>query len=176
MAERRRAEPTSCYARGLFRLCCIHTSPDPILADSAKQRFVIPFLTLSAGDVVLSELIGVSSTGGVASEGPFLEVNMPRIFLNTVCVLAASILIASNASAGPRDEYYAPYPRANHYASPTYYAPRTYGYQAPPVSYYAPPEPAWVTLRPSSCGQYRFWNGQYCADARYEPPYLGPRW
>jgi len=76
----------------------------------------------------------------------------------------------------PRAYYYAPYPGAYHYAPPTYYAPGIYGNLAPPAAYYAPPEPVWVPLRPSSCGRYRFWNGQYCADARYQPPYLGPRW
>jgi hypothetical protein len=29
--------------------------------------------------------------------------------------------------------------------------------------------------RPASCGEYRYWNGQYCADARYNRPYLGPK-
>ena len=117
---------------------------------------------------------------------------MPWMFLRTVCVALA--LTAGNASAGSRYEYYAPYPRtyqyapypgsyqyapypgAYHYAPPTRYFPGSYGYLAPPAAYYAPPEPIWVPLRPSSCGRYHFWNGQYCADARYQPPYLGPRW
>jgi len=30
-------------------------------------------------------------------------------------------------------------------------------------------------LRPSSCGQYHFWNGVACVDARYNDPYLGPK-
>ncbi len=29
--------------------------------------------------------------------------------------------------------------------------------------------------RPASCGEYHYWNGQYCVDARYNRPYLGPR-
>jgi hypothetical protein len=29
--------------------------------------------------------------------------------------------------------------------------------------------------RPLNCGQYRFWNGVACVDARYTDPYLGPR-
>jgi hypothetical protein len=38
--------------------------------------------------------------------------------------------------------------------------------------------PAIIVLpppRPSSCGQYRYWNGVRCVDARYNDPYLGPR-
>ncbi len=38
--------------------------------------------------------------------------------------------------------------------------------------------PAVVVLpppRPLSCGQYRYWNGVACVDARYTDPYLGPR-
>jgi hypothetical protein len=33
-----------------------------------------------------------------------------------------------------------------------------------------------VPLRPSSCGQYRYWNGSVCVDARYNTPYLGRRY
>jgi hypothetical protein len=29
--------------------------------------------------------------------------------------------------------------------------------------------------RPASCGEYRYWNGVACVDARYNDPYLGPR-
>jgi hypothetical protein len=55
------------------------------------------------------------------------------------------------------------------------------GYDGRPVYAYAPPlvtefEPldeVLILLRPRSCGEYRYWNGEYCADARYERPYLG---
>jgi hypothetical protein len=30
-------------------------------------------------------------------------------------------------------------------------------------------------VRPSSCGQYHYWNGVACVDARYNDPYLGPK-
>ena len=29
--------------------------------------------------------------------------------------------------------------------------------------------------RPRSCGQYHYWNGVACVDARYNDPYLGPK-
>jgi hypothetical protein len=29
--------------------------------------------------------------------------------------------------------------------------------------------------RPLSCGEYHYWNGSACVDARYNDPYLGPR-
>ena len=32
-----------------------------------------------------------------------------------------------------------------------------------------------VPLRPLSCGEYRYWNGVACVDARYTDPYLGPK-
>ena len=75
------------------------------------------------------------------------------------------------------DDYYEHVP-------PSYYAPRVYGY----VQHYGygPPPPAvypplyfydWgPPPRPTSCGKFRYWNGEYCADARFRPPYLGPRW
>lgn len=40
--------------------------------------------------------------------------------------------------------------------------------EAPAVIVLPPP-------RPLSCGQYRYWNGAACVDARYTDPYLGPR-
>jgi hypothetical protein len=33
-----------------------------------------------------------------------------------------------------------------------------------------------VPLRPASCGQFHYWNGTACVDARYNRPYLGPVW
>jgi len=30
-------------------------------------------------------------------------------------------------------------------------------------------------LRPRSCGEYHYWNGVACVDARYNDPYLGPK-
>ncbi len=38
--------------------------------------------------------------------------------------------------------------------------------------------PAVIVLpppRPLSCGEYRYWNGERCVDARYHNPYVGPR-
>jgi hypothetical protein len=32
-----------------------------------------------------------------------------------------------------------------------------------------------VPLRPASCGEFRYWNGTACVDARYNTPYLGPK-
>ena len=63
---------------------------------------------------------------------------------------------------------------------------RRYPYGAPPVVVapvvpVVPPvvveEPVIVMPppRPASCGEFRYWNGQYCVDARYNRPYLGPR-
>jgi hypothetical protein len=47
----------------------------------------------------------------------------------------------------------------------------------PPVADYEPPVYGWIAPpRPSNCGKYRYWNGERCADARYDPPYVGPRW
>ena len=34
----------------------------------------------------------------------------------------------------------------------------------------------WQVVRPLSCGEFRYWNGFECADARDDPPDLGPRW
>src|SRR5512145_1026673 len=60
---------------------------------------------------------------------------------------------------------------------------RQYPYGAPPVVVVPPAvpvvppaaveEPVIVVPppRPASCGEYRYWNGEYCVDARYNTPY-----
>jgi hypothetical protein len=42
---------------------------------------------------------------------------------------------------------------------------RVYGYRAGPVTV----EPQ-IILRPTSCGQFRYWDGSACVDARDNPP------
>ncbi len=66
------------------------------------------------------------------------------------------------------------------YAPPIEYVPPPPVYRAPPppAVHYEPPVYGWVAPppRPANCGEYRYWNGEFCADARYRPPYVGPRW
>jgi hypothetical protein len=67
--------------------------------------------------------------------------------------------------------YYAPYPPLP--PVPVRQTP------IPPPPLYAPPVYGWVFIPPPpppSCGQYHYWAGDHCADARYTPPYVGPRW
>jgi hypothetical protein len=79
--------------------------------------------------------------------------------------------------------YYPPYPPAyGFYPRPAYY-PRPNYYVPPPVTYYPRPDgylpplaDDWEAARPASCGEYRYWNGEYCADARYQHRYVGLRW
>lgn len=44
-----------------------------------------------------------------------------------------------------------------------------------PAPDYIAPTYGGGVLRPSNCGEFRYWNGHRCADARLEPPYVGPR-
>ncbi|HZP10124.1 hypothetical protein [Methyloceanibacter sp.] len=46
---------------------------------------------------------------------------------------------------------------------------------APAVVTENPPIVAIVPARPVSCGEFHYWNGSACVDARYNNPYLGPR-
>lgn len=52
----------------------------------------------------------------------------------------------------------------------------------PPLVVYEPPVYGWGVApwgtppRPASCGRYRYWDGEGCSDARFNPPYVGPRW
>lgn len=68
------------------------------------------------------------------------------------------------------------YPPSIYYAPPRYYERRAFPSYSPRVYDYTAPEYFDEPARPTSCGQYRYWNGEYCADARYERPYLGPKW
>jgi len=69
---------------------------------------------------------------------------------------------------------------------------RRYGCPPPPIPGADLPLPAEVPLadaapiavvpvvplpppRPLSCGEFRYWDGERCLDARYNKPYLGPR-
>jgi hypothetical protein len=83
----------------------------------------------------------------------------------------------------PPAAFYPPPPSA--YAPPQYFPPPPavyyprplYEYGPPPAREYGPPSYAELPPpRPTSCGKYRYWNGEYCADARFERPYVGPRW
>ncbi|MCL4767884.1 MAG: hypothetical protein KJZ80_16785 [Hyphomicrobiaceae bacterium] len=72
----------------------------------------------------------------------------------------------------------------SYYVSPPHYAPAPLPPPAPvyrqpwrPSASYGPPAYEWLPPpRPSSCGVFRYWDGERCADARWYPPYIGPRW
>lgn len=87
-----------------------------------------------------------------------------------IAAAAASVLAAAGASAGevlvyeedygPDDGYVeAPPPVVRHRPYAEDYLPPVMGWV------YAPPPPP-----PTDCGTYHYWNGDYCADARDEPP------
>jgi len=46
---------------------------------------------------------------------------------------------------------------------------------APDAATLNPPIVAIVPVRPVSCGQYHYWDGERCVDARYNNPCVGPR-
>ncbi|HET7448213.1 MAG TPA: hypothetical protein VFJ49_09945 [Methyloceanibacter sp.] len=46
---------------------------------------------------------------------------------------------------------------------------------APIVVPQSPPVIAVVPVRPVSCGEFHYWSGSACVDARYNNPYIGPR-
>ncbi len=119
---------------------------------------------------------------------------MRRTVLSGICSIASAVAFAPGATAA--DYYDALYPPAVAYLPPPAYVPAPYyaqphyylppvavydprprvWYSHPPPAYYQAPVVALEPLRPRSCGKYRYWNGDYCADARYQRPYVGPRW
>jgi hypothetical protein len=109
----------------------------------------------------------------------------------TGVLIAVALGTASGASAAPAPGL--AWSNAPSAIQPAGYWDRRYGpYAVPPAAVVVPPvvvpQPAPVVPpvvveqpvivlppRPASCGEYRYWNGQYCVDARYNRPYLGPR-
>jgi hypothetical protein len=92
---------------------------------------------------------------------------------------AVSLLSPSASAFGPspvmveRTGYWRRYCRFNDCTGPdvvvTTPAPTTI------VTPESPPIIAIVPVRPVSCGEFHYWNGSACVDARYNNPYLGPR-
>jgi hypothetical protein len=98
-----------------------------------------------------------------------------RLALLTAAVALASVAAASSASAqvgfgvyvGPSG-YYDDY----EYAPPVYRSPRGYGYTS---SYEYDSRPDVVVRTPGrrgGCGEYFYWDGTACVDARSNPPDL----
>jgi hypothetical protein len=112
-------------------------------------------------------------------------------------VVAAAIALGTSGHAcaqtpgyyDTRDAFYAAAPPGYYLPPPVIFAPSWYfsrpvdpylprtGYLPPPMRIDVSPGLVEVMPpRPRSCGRYRYWNGEYCADARFERPYLGPKW
>ncbi len=124
---------------------------------------------------------------------------MRRLLLIAAPILGSALMTATGTSAAPTvataqptaheasllnrvgyDDWYddddddvGDYVVARPYPPPPAYAPPPVVVGAPPYVYGWPPLPP---PRPASCGQYHYWNGAFCADARFRPPYVGPRW
>ena len=43
-------------------------------------------------------------------------------------------------------------------------------YPAAPPPRYVPPVYGWLGVAPQNCGTFKYWNGEHCADARFDPP------
>ena len=88
------------------------------------------------------------------------------LITTAIAALAFSYGTASAQSVGvevytgPRYEMY---PYGDHYQHRP--GTRVYGY------YQENDEPR-IMVRPSNCGQFRYWNGKACVDARVTPPDL----
>ena len=109
-----------------------------------------------------------------------------------VAIIAGLIVAATSSHAAPASGLAAPATAEGGLVQKVQIFPRRYyrqyPYGAPPVVVVPPAvsvvppavveEPVIVVPppRPASCGEYRYWTGEYCVDARYNTPYLGPRY
>ncbi len=115
---------------------------------------------------------------------------MSRVSHLAVLVAASVLLGTATASADPNSAGYGnpyPYPYPPVYTPPA--QPKVIIPQGSPVTVVVAPNahvvttspstttlpPGWVWARPANCGEYRYWNGTRCLDARDYPPDLGPR-
>lgn len=102
-----------------------------------------------------------------------------RYLLSSLCAAILSLVFLGGAARAqeifvvdPYDDYLPPYAAEIVVVPPP----------PPPPVVVEVPEPApvrvygWVAERPRSCGEFRYWDGTRCLDARYDPPYTGPRW
>jgi hypothetical protein len=83
--------------------------------------------------------------------------------MRSIAPAASATLVALSGSAGAlaQDvavELYGGEPYYYEYTEP---APRAYRGDPPAVA---------APVRPPSCGEFRYWNGQQCVDARFVPP------
>jgi hypothetical protein len=54
---------------------------------------------------------------------------------------------------------------------------RYYGTRAPVEAYERDEHWTWLPpAQPRSCGEYHYWTGSACVDARHFKPYVGPKW
>lgn len=106
---------------------------------------------------------------------------MFRVAIATLCTLGSLAMagdLAAQSPVGGGDRLGAPYgyqqppgPAGTSTGQPGEY----YAEQAVPARRYGVPTYGGGVLRPANCGEFRYWNGWRCADARLEPPYVGPR-
>jgi len=82
------------------------------------------------------------------------------------CVAAAGGASAQEADVDTIDDYDDSYVEAPAYTDPPLVeevGPEEDGIVVGPRVY------GW-TFQPVNCGTFKYWNGEYCADARYDPP------
>ena len=116
---------------------------------------------------------------------------MRHRLIAVVAIIAGLIVAAPSSHAAPASDLAAPATAEGGLVQKVQIFPRRYyrqyPYGAPPVVVVPPAVPVVPPVvvqepvivvpppRPASCGEYRYWNGQNCVDARYNRPYLGPR-
>lgn len=82
-----------------------------------------------------------------------------RQYLLVAPLLAAVVCGSGSASAQQVIETYPNDPYYEEYVQPV---PRVYRYGSD--------APVLLPVRPASCGEFRYWNGEHCVDARVIPP------
>jgi hypothetical protein len=122
-----------------------------------------------------------------------MEIRMRRIFSLMTVVAAGGLCVglsSRDAEALPSPTVSTPVAMPSSIANAQYYTRRPWWRRQGPVVVpkaaieadpnlaeggLNPPVVAIVPVRPTSCGEYRYWDGDRCVDARYNNPYLGPR-
>jgi len=116
-------------------------------------------------------------------------------FYALAACVAASLYVGSGAAAAatlpgigmtaphvqnnaiPVGYRHSPYYSEDYFYWPSEYdTPGYYGDWPSGSGYYEPQDYVWRPSRPTSCGEYHYWDGQCCVDARRYRPDLGRRW
>jgi hypothetical protein len=128
------------------------------------------FFVLAVG---LAASASVGTVAEAASFAPGIGMKVPLV--------RQDVLPAGYRGYGFGHGYGTGYYGDGFYWPPEVFPPQPWRHGPPPVTYFEPSDyqndyQDWSPPRPRTCGEFYYWNGRCCVDARRHRPYIGPKW